>query len=143
MRSAVVVLFLLFSSAAHALNCCSNFGQGRVGLGADVIHEAGMPVGNVSLYPVSLYFWRGNYGAVLAYPIGPRRGLNAEFGGILVRYVDETVGTNGNFFLRASWCGERLCLSFAHVSHGARLFGIREELDNKGLNFLFLEYRYR
>ena len=143
MRFAVAVLTLAFSSAAHAFSCCSNFGQGRIGAGADVIHEAGMPVANLSLYPVSLYVWSGNYGAVLAYPIGNPRRLNAEFGGILTRYVDETVGTHGNFFVRVSYCGNAACLSFAHVSHGARLFGIRDELANKGLNFLFLEYKYR
>jgi hypothetical protein len=103
-----------------------------------------MPVASVSLYPVSLYAWEGNYGVVLAYPIGRPTGLNAEFGGIIVRYVnDDLNGTHGNFFLRASWCWTRVCASFAHVSHGARLFGIRDELANKGLNFLFLEYKYR
>jgi hypothetical protein len=142
-RTVVAVLTLALSSAAHAFNCCSNFGQGRIGAGADVIHEAGMPVANISLYPVSLYAWDGNYGAVLAYPIGKPIGLNAEFGGILARYTDEMVGTHGNFFTRVSWCWTRTCLSFAHISHGARLFGIREELANKGLNFLFLEYKYR
>jgi hypothetical protein len=142
-RFAVAVLCLFLGSAAHAFSCCSNFGQGRIGAGADVVHEAGTPVASFSLYPVSLYAWSGNYGAVLAYPVGRPTGLNAEFGGILVRYVDETVGTNGNFFTRVSWCGQKLCVSFAHVSHGARVFGIREELANKGFNFLFLEYKYR
>ena len=143
MRCAVVVLILLFSSAAQAFSCCSNFGQGRLGLGADVIHEKGMAMGSVSLYPASLYVWERNYGIALAYPIGQPRGINAEFGGILVRNVDETLGTNGNFFMRASWCGKRFCLSFAHISHGGGIFGIREDAGNKGLNFLFLEFKYR
>jgi hypothetical protein len=143
-RRAVAVLIFVFSSAAHAFSCCSNFGQGRIGAGIDVIHEKGMPVANVSLYPASLYVWERNYGVVLAYPIGQPTGLNAEFGGILVRYLHEDVnGTHGNFFTRLSWCWTRACVSFAHISHGARLFGIKDELDNKGLNFLFLEYKYR
>jgi len=142
-RRAVAVLTLLFSSAAHAFSCCSNFGQGRIGAGADVIHEKGMAVANISLYPASLYVWERNYGVALAYPIGQPRGINAEFGGILVRNVDETLGTNGNFFTRVSWCGKHACLSFAHISHGGGVFGIREDAGNKGLNFLFLEYKYR
>lgn len=144
MRSAVaVLLFLLLTSTAHALNCCSNFGQGRIGAGIDVIHEKGMPVANVSLYPASLYVWERNYGVALAYPVGKPRGLNAEFGGILVRNLAEDIGTHGNFFARLSWCWTRTCLSFAHISHGASLFNIRDNEANKGLNFLFLEYKYR
>ena len=84
MRSAVVVLILLFaSSAAHAFNCCSHFGEGRVGVGADVIHDKGAAMASFSLYPASLYVWERNYGVALAYPIGQPRGVNAEFGGIL------------------------------------------------------------
>lgn len=144
MRSAVAVLILLLSSsAAHAFSCCSNFGEGRIGAGVDVIHEKGMPVANVSLYPASLYVWEGNYGIALAYPIGRPQGVNAGFGGILVRNRDENLGTNGNFFARVSWCWTRACLSFAHLSHGAGIFKIRDNEANKGLNFLFLEYRYR
>jgi hypothetical protein len=142
-RSAVAVLILLFCSSAHALNCCSNFGQGRIGAGVDVIHEKGMAVANVSFYPASLYLWERNYGVALAYPVGKPRGLNAEFGGILVRNIDENVGTNGNFFTRLSWCWTKACLSFAHISHGAGIFKIRDNEANKGLNFLFLEYKYR
>ena len=143
MRVAVAVLTLLFSCTAHALNCCSNFGQGRVGAGSDVIHEKGMPVASVSLFPASLYVWRSNYGIALAYPIGRPRGFNAELGGILVRNLDENVGTHANFFTRLSYCRDQACLSFAHISHGGGLFGIRSEVGNKGFNFLFLEYRYR
>ena len=143
MRIAVAVLTLFFSCAAHALNCCSNFGEGRVGAGIDVIHEKGMPMANVSLYPASLYVWRSNYGIALAYPIGKPRGFNAELGGILVRNLDENVGTHANFFTRLSYCDDRACFSFAHLSHGGGVFGIRDEVGNKGFNFLFLEYRYR
>ena len=143
MRIAVAVLTLFFSCAAHALNCCSNFGQGRIGAGIDVIHEKGMPVANISLYPASFYVWRSNYGVALAYPIGNPRRFNAEIGGILVRNVDENVGTHANFFTRLSYCREKACLSFAHISHGGGLFGIRSEVGNKGFNFLFLEYKYR
>jgi hypothetical protein len=42
--------------------------------------------------------------------------------------------------IRGGYCGERLCLSFAHLSHGAQL-GIQGDAANFGLNFLFLEYR--
>ena len=143
MRIAVAVLTLFFTSAAHALNCCSNFGQGRVGAGLDFIHEKGMPVANVSLYPASLYAWRGNFGVALAYPIGNPRRFNAELGGIAVYNLDENVGTHANFFTRLSYCREKACLSFAHISHGGGLFGIRSEVANKGFNFLFLEYKYR
>ena len=143
MRGAVVVLILSLSSTAHALNCCSNFGQGRIGAGIDVIHEKGMPVANISLYPVSAYVWEHNYGVALAYPFSLPRHFNMELGGILVRHIDENVGTNGNFFLRGSWCPGKVCVSFAHISHGAGTFKIRDNEANKGLNFLFLEYRYR
>lgn len=143
MRCAVAVLILFLSSTAHAFDCCSNFGQGRIGAGVDVIHEKGMAMGNVSWYPVSLYLWERNYGVALAYPFGKPRGINAELGGMLVRNIDENVGTNGNFFARVSWCPGRVCLSFAHISHGAGIFRIRDNEANKGLNFLFLEYRYR
>jgi hypothetical protein len=143
-RSAVAVLILLLSSsAAHAFSCCSNFGQGRIGAGVDVIHEKGMAVANVSLYPASFYIWERNYGVALAYPLGKPRGINGELGGILVRNLDENVGTNGNFFARISWCWSKACLSFAHISHGAGIFKIRDAEANKGLNFLFLEYKYR
>jgi hypothetical protein len=37
---------------------------------------------------------------------------------------------------------ENVCASFAHISHGAAL-GIETEKANSGLNFLYLEYRYR
>lgn len=143
MRSAVAVLIFLLSSSVSAFNCCSNFGQGRIGAGVDVIHEKGMAMGNISLYPASLYVWERNYGVALAYPIGKPQGLNGELGGILVRHLDENTGTNGNFFARVSWCWTRVCASFAHISHGAGIFRIRDDEPNKGLNFLFLEYKYR
>jgi len=142
-RSSVAVLAFFLCSTAQAFNCCSNFGEGRVGLGVDVIHEKGMPVASVALYPLSLYVWERNYGVALAYPFNLPRHFNMGIGAILVRNRDENVGTNGNFFVRASWCPGKVCLSFAHVSHGAGVFKIRDNEANKGLNFLFLEYRYR
>jgi hypothetical protein len=138
-----VVLLSSLSSTAYAFDCCSNFGQGRIGAGIDVIHEKGMAVANVSLYPASLYVWEKNYAMALAYPVGKPLRLNAEFGGILVKNLDSNIGTHGNFFARISWCWTKACLSFAHISHGAGLFNIRDNEANKGLNFLFLEYKYR
>jgi hypothetical protein len=35
-----------------------------------------------------------------------------------------------------------VCLSAAHLSHG-RIFGLDEHSANKGLNFLYLEYRFK
>lgn len=138
-----VLILILSSSAAHAFNCCSSFGEGRVGAGVDVIHEKGMAVASIALYPASLYVWERNYAVALAYPFSLPRRFNMGLGGILVRNLDGDVGTNGNFFARVSWCPGRVCLSFAHISHGAGIFKIRDNEANKGLNFLFLEYRYR
>jgi hypothetical protein len=69
-------------------------------------------------------------------------GWSASLGGIVVRRTVEDVGTHLNFLLGASHCGEALCLSYAHISHGA-LLGIERGATNSGLNFLFLEYRLR
>ena len=141
-RIAVAVLTFFLSSTAHALNCCSNFGQGRIGAGIDVIHEKGMAVANVSLYPASLYVWRTELRRGARLPDRqPARASTPRFGGILVRNLDENVGTNANFFTRLSWCWTKACLSFAHISHGAGIFKIRDNEANKGLNFLFLEYK--
>jgi len=142
-RIAVAVLTLLLSCAAHALNCCSNFGQGQIGVGSDVIHDKGMPGAIVTLAPVSLLLWSHNAGVALAYPVGPRNGLKGNFGGILVRNLNDDVGTHLNFYATASYCWEKWCLEFAHVSHGRGLFNIREDAANHGINFLFFEYRYR
>jgi hypothetical protein len=142
-RFAVAVLFLFLTSGAHAFSCCSGFGDGRIGIGSDVIHDKGMPGGILTLTPVSVLAWSHNAAVVLAYPVGPRRGVNADFGAVLVRNLNDDVGTHLNFYAGASYCFTRFCLKFAHISHGARVFGIRDDAPNHGINFLFLEYRYR
>jgi hypothetical protein len=120
----------------------SLFKEGRIGAGADVIHEAGLPMAALSLYPVSVYAWSHNFGVGATFEMGKPEGWNGGIGGILVRTLDEDIGTHLNFLLRASYCGRKLCLSLAHISHGG-VIGIREEANNYGLNFLFLEYRYK
>ena len=115
----------------------------RLGAGADLIHKEGMKMVGVSVGPASLLAWENdNYGLGLAYRFGPRTGLSGAVGGIVVRRIDEDVGTRLNFTLQASYCGEVLCLSFMHMSHGSSL-GLRRDAANSGLNFLFLEYRLR
>lgn len=145
MRRAVVVLtLLLFSGAAQAQKFNERFGDGRLGLGADVIHEKGMPAAIVTLTPVSVLVWSHNAGVALAYPFGRfANGLHGSFGGILVKNLDQLTGTHLNFFGTVGYCRTRVCLSFAHVSHGRGAFNIREDAPNRGLNLLFLEYRYR
>jgi hypothetical protein len=142
-RVAVAVLALFFSCTAQALNCCSNFGEGRIGIGADVIHDKGMPGAILTLAPASLLLWSHNAGLALAYPVGRRNGLKASFGGILVSNLNDDVGTHLNFYLSAGYCNGRWCLDFAHISHGRGVFNIREDAPNHGINFLFLQYRYR
>ena len=85
----------------------------RIGAGVDVAHQAGMPMGSVALYPASVLVWEDNWGVGLTYPIGPRVGWSGAVGGIYVYRTD-----------------------------GAAL-GIETEKANSGLNFLYLEYRYR
>jgi len=132
---------LVFSSFVQA-DTPTLFKEGRIGAGADVIHEAGMPVGAVSLYPLSAYAWRHNWGVGATFELGKRVGWNFGAGGIVVRHVDEDIGTNLNFLGRVSYCGDEFCLSFAHISHGG-VFGIRKDANNYGMNFLYLEYRYK
>ena len=62
-----------------------------------------------------------------------------EFGQAV--FLDD-IGTNLNLLFRLSYCGKRICASFAHISHGGAL-GIETDKANSGLNFLYLEYRYR
>ena len=113
----------------------------RLGAGADILHERGTAMASLSMDGFSLLAWNsGNFGVGMSYRVGSRVGWNGSLGGIAVRHTDEAVGTHLNFLVRASYCGERLCLSFAHLSHGAQL-GIRRDAANGGLNFLFLEYR--
>ena len=143
MRGAGAVLVLFFSNVAHALSCCSNFGQGQIGVGSDVIHDKGMPGAIVTLTPVSVLLWSHNAGLALAYPVGRRNGLKGNFGGIVVSNRNDDVGTHLNFYLGASYCFEKWCLEFAHISHGRGVLNIRKDAPNHGVNFLFLEYRYR
>jgi hypothetical protein len=84
--------------------------------------------------------WEDNWGVGLTFPIGPRVGWSGAVGGIYVHRTDDDVGTNLNFLFRVSYCGERLCASFAHVSRGNAL-GVETGKANSGLNFLYLEYR--
>ena len=130
---------LVASSGLHAAEW---FKDGRIGAGADVVHQAGMPMASVALYPASVLVWEDNWGVGLTYPIGPRVGWSGAVGGIYVDRTDDDVGTNLNFLFRVSYCGEKLCASFAHISHGGAL-GIETDKANSGLNFLYLEYRYR
>jgi hypothetical protein len=113
----------------------------RIGAGIDVIHKSGMAMGTVALGPFSFYAWdHNNYGAALAYGFGPRVGWNAAVGGILVRRTDDDLGTHLNLLLRGSYCWQKLCLSYAHMSHASGL-GIERQKANSGLNFVFIEYR--
>jgi hypothetical protein len=139
----VAVLILFLSSAAHAFSCCSNFGDGRIGVGSDVIHDKGMPGAILTLAPASLLVWSHDAGVALAYPFGRRVGIGGSAGGILVRNLNGDIGTHLNFFLTASYCLEKWCLELAHISHGAGIFKIRDDAANHGVNFLFLEYHYR
>lgn len=68
--------------------------------------------------------------------------MNAGIGAIAARRTDDDVGTHPNALLRGSYCGEQLCLSYAHISHGSSL-GIARGKPNSGLNFVYLEYRLR
>ena len=97
---------------------------------------------SLALYPASILAWEDNWGIGLTYPIGPRVGWSGAVGGIYVDRTDEDLGTRLNFLLRVSYCGEKVCASFAHISHGDAL-GIEKDKANSGLNFLYLEYRYR
>jgi hypothetical protein len=112
----------------------------RLGVGADVLHERGMAMASLSMDAFTLLAWHENFGAGVSYRLGSRDGWYGSLGGIAVRHTNQDLGTHLNFLLRAGYCGERLCLSFAHLSHGAQL-GIQRDAANSGLNFLFLEYR--
>jgi hypothetical protein len=115
----------------------------RVGGGLDVIHKRGAVMAEVTYQPVSFYAWdNDNFGVGLTYRFGGPKGFSLAAGGIAVYRTDETVGTHLNFLGRLSYCGEKLCASFAHISHG-RVFGFDKGSPNSGLNFLYLEYRLR
>ena len=144
MRIAVAVLALFcLVHPAQAFKFNERFGEGRIGAGMDVIHDKGMPLAILTLAPASLLVWSHNAGFALAYPFAKRNGLNGSFGGILVKNLNDDIGTHLNFYGTVSYCRARACLSFAHISHGRGVFNIREDAPNHGVNFLFLEYRYR
>ena len=75
-------------------------------------------------------------------PLGPSKGFNFGIGGFLAYHTDGFLGTHANFLVRASYCWTEVCLSASHLSHG-RIFGLEENAPNKGLNFVFLEYRFK
>jgi hypothetical protein len=137
-----LIIFAVLCFVSSGLHAREWFKDGRIGAGIDLIHEQGMPMVSAALYPASFLLWDHNFGVGLTYPVGPRVGWNAGLGGVLVRREDGNVGTRLNLLGRLSYCGEKLCLSYAHISHGSAL-GIRNNDANSGLNFLFLEYRYR
>ena len=78
--------------AASGLHAAEWFKDGRIGAGADVAHQAGMPMGSVALYPASVLVWEDNWGVGLTYPIGPRIGWSGAVGGIYVHRTDDDVG---------------------------------------------------
>jgi hypothetical protein len=141
MRHALIA-FTTLSIASASLHAAEWFKDGRIGAGADVVHQDGMVMASVALYPASVLVWEENWGIGLTYPIGPRVGWSGAVGGIYVERTDEDLGTRLNLLFRVSYCGEKLCASFAHLSHGAAI-GIEKDKANSGLNFLYLEYRYR
>ena len=115
----------------------------RVGAGLDVIHKRGAVVAAVTFQPASVYVWdNDNFGVGLTYRFGGPKGWSFGAGGIAVYSTDETVGTRLNFLGRLSYCWDKACASFAHISHG-RVFGLATHEANSGLNFLYLEYRLR
>jgi hypothetical protein len=115
----------------------------RLGGGVDVVHKQGMAMAALSIDNFSLLTWDNHldFGLGLGFRLGSRLGWNGQIGGIAVRRTDDDLGTHLNFLLRASYCGERWCLSYAHISHGA-LIGLERSATNSGLNFMFLEYRF-
>jgi hypothetical protein len=141
MRLALIA-FTALGIASGSLQARDWFEDGRIGVGLDVVHQDGMPMVSVALYPASVLVWENNWGLGLTYPIGPRVGWSGAVGGIYVPRTDDDVGTNLNFLFRLSYCGQKVCASFAHISHGEAL-GIATDKANSGLNFLYLEYRYR
>jgi hypothetical protein len=115
----------------------------RVGAGFEMAHELGMPMVSASAGPLSFLAWDSdNLGVGLTIPIGPSKGLNFGIGGFLAYRTDGFLGTHANFLVRGSYCWTEVCLSAAHLSHG-RIFGFEENAPNKGLNFLYLEYRFK
>ena len=100
---------------------------------------------SASAGPVSLLAWdldRANAGLGLTIPLGRSKGLNFGIGGLVAYRTDDFIGTRLNFLVRGSYCWTEFCLSAAHISHG-RIFGFEENSPNRGLNFLYLEYRFK
>jgi hypothetical protein len=137
-----LIAILALCLASFGLHARDWFDDGRLGAGLDIVHQPGMPMASLALYPASFLVWEDNWGVGLTYPIGPRVGWSGAVGGMYAYRTDDDIGTNLNFLFRLSYCGEKLCLSFAHISHGEAL-GIETDKANSGLNFLYLEYRYR
>lgn len=142
-RAAGLAGVLAFAAACHAGAAAGEPPEVRLGAGMDVVHKSGMAMVSLAVRPLSVFVWDNrNYGLGLSYGFGQRVGWNAGVGGMLVRRTDDDVGTRLNLLLRGSYCGQSVCLSYAHLSHGSAL-GIERRKANSGLNFVFLEYRYR
>jgi len=140
-RSAAFLAAAALCAASPALHAADP--DLRVGAGLDVIHKRGAFVATVTYQPVSFYAWdNDNFGVGLTYRFGGPKGWSFGAGGIAVYRTDGDIGTQLNFLGRLSYCGEKLCASFAHISHG-KIFGFDKGSANSGLNFLYLEYRLR
>lgn len=141
MRALLVAVLL--AAAPHAASAQGQPRGLRVGAGVDVLHEPGMAMLSLAADPFLLLAWdRLDLGLGASYRFGDLEGWSASAGGIAVRRRDADLGTHLNFLLGASYCGRAVCLSFAHISHGAVL-GIERGAANSGLNFVYLEYRLR
>lgn len=138
-----LLLLGLASAAARGAGLDTLFDDKRIGAGIEISHEAGMPVVSASAGPLSFLAWDSdNLGLGISFPFGPDKGFNFGIGGFLAYRTDGLLGTRANFLLRGSYCWTEVCLSAVHLSHG-RIFGLDENSPNKGLNFLYLEYRFK
>ena len=139
----LVLLLCLASAGARAAGLDTLFEDKRIGVGVEASHKAGIPLVSASAGPLSFLAWDSeNLGIGLTLPLGPKKGLNFGIGGFLAYRTDEVLGTHANFLVRGSYCWTEVCASVAHISHG-RIFGFEEHAPNKGLNFLYLEYRFK
>lgn len=137
---ALAALLCLLPACAVADN--ELIGDLRVGAGADILHEQGLAMASVSLYPATVMAWHDNYAVALAWPFGKRKGWNGNVGLLYLDHKMRGLGTNLNLVAQISYCGGRFCLSGAHISHAAGI-GIEKDKPNSGLNFVFLEVRLR
>jgi hypothetical protein len=113
----------------------------RIGVGVDVVKKSSMAMASVKLGPLAVLAWdNDNYGIGATWDFGSRVGWNGGIGGFLARRTDDDLGTRLNLLFRGSFCSEKVCVSLAHLSHGAAA-GIAAGKANSGLNFLFVEYR--